>query len=130
MGDLWIITPSKRTAAWARTACNLTGPGGTELRIKPIVLLLGAEEVDALLDAGRPSLAFFAAWAMRGRHGPAAARIVERAFEITDRLPRKALRRQQGNDILRVLDRRQMDKLKVAGRICEQLPVVELRIAA
>jgi hypothetical protein len=49
---------------------------------------------------------------MQGRHGRAAERIVERAFEVTDRLPRKALRRAQGNDILAVLNRRLVDKLK------------------
>jgi hypothetical protein len=112
MGDLWVITASKRTAAWARRACDVTGPGGTRLRVEPVVLLLGAKEVDSLLDDGRPSLAFFAAWAMQRRHGPEAEQIVERAFEVTDRLPRKALRRAQGRDILGVLNRRLVDKLK------------------
>jgi hypothetical protein len=79
--------------------------------LEPIVLLVGRDEVDALLDEGRPSLAFFAAWAMQSRHGPEAEQIVERAFEITDRLPDKALREEQGNAILGVLNRRLTDKL-------------------
>jgi hypothetical protein len=74
MGELWVITASKRTAEWARTACDATGTNGTRVRLEPIVLLIGRDEVDALLDEGQPSLAFFAAWAMKGRHGPEAER--------------------------------------------------------
>ena len=69
MGDLWVLTASKQTAAWARGACDAIGPSGTRLRVEPIVLLLGTEEVQALLDDVQPSLAFFAAWAVAHRHG-------------------------------------------------------------
>ena len=82
MGDLWVLTASKRTAAWAGGACDAVGPSGTRLRVEPIVLLLGAKEVEALLDDGRPSLAFFAAWAVAHRHGPKAVQVVVRALEI------------------------------------------------
>jgi hypothetical protein len=112
MGELWVVTASKRTAAWARTVCDAVGRRGTRIRLEPIVLLLGREEVASLLDAGRPSLAFFAAWAMHARHGPEAERIVERALDITDELTDVALRRQQERDIMGVLNRRLVDKLK------------------
>jgi hypothetical protein len=112
MGDLWVITASKRVAEWARTVCDATGRKGTWSRMQPIVLLLGREEVAELLDKGRPSLAFFAAWAMQGRHGPDAQQVVEQALEITDLLPDTALRREQGRDIMGVLDRRMMAKLR------------------
>src|SRR5205085_1857130 len=112
MGDVWVLTASRRTAAWARTACDAAGPNGTRIRVEPIVLLLGPEDVEALLDEGRPSLAFFAAWAMQSRHGPEAEEVVERALRVTDRLPDAALRRRQERDILGVLNRRLVDKLK------------------
>jgi hypothetical protein len=112
MGELWVVTASKRTAEWARTVCDAVGRKGTRIRLEPIVLLLGREEVASLLDAGRPSLAFFAAWAMHARHGPEAERIVERALDITDELTDVALRRQQERDIMGVLNRRLVDKLK------------------
>ena len=77
MGDLWVIAASCRTTAWARTACNAVGPNGTRIGVEPIVLLVGPEEVEALLDEGRPSLAFFAAWAVHRRHGPEAEQVGE-----------------------------------------------------
>jgi hypothetical protein len=112
MGELWVITASKRTAEWARTACDATGKNGTRVRLEPIVLLIGRDEVDALLDEGRPSLAFFAAWAMQGRRGPEAERVVKRTMELTDRLPARALRQQQRTDIMGVLNGRLAEKLK------------------
>ncbi len=112
MGDLWVITASPRTAAWARTACDAAGPNGTRSRVEPIVLLVGPEEVDALLDEGRPSLAFFAAWAMHRRRGPKAEQVVLRAMEISDLLPDQALRERQEADIMGVLDRRLAEKLE------------------
>jgi hypothetical protein len=112
MGDLWVITASRRTAAWARKACDDAGPNGTRLRVKPIVLLLGQKEVEALLDEGQPSLAFFAAWAMQNRHGPEAEQVVMRAIEVTDRVPDKALRDRQRGDIMDVQNRRMVKRLK------------------
>src|SRR4051812_23126953 len=35
MGDLWVLTASRGTAAWARTACDAGGPNGTRIRLKP-----------------------------------------------------------------------------------------------
>jgi hypothetical protein len=92
--------------------------------------LVGPEQVDALLDAGRPSLAFFAAWAMQHRHGRAAEQVVERAMAITDHLP-LPLRLQQERDIMGVLDRRMvatlMEKIMDAKRSTESRWMRELR---
>jgi hypothetical protein len=112
MGDLWVITASRRTATWARAACDAAGRAGTRMRVEPIVLLLGRKEVELLLDDGRPSLAFFAAWAMQRRHGLDAEQVVERAMEVSDRLPRAALRRRQELDIMGVLNGRLVKKLQ------------------
>jgi hypothetical protein len=130
MGDLWVITPSRRTEAWARTACTLAGPKGTRVGLEPVVLLVGPEQVEALLDAGRPSLAFFAAWAMQGRYGPASVDVVERALAVTDQLP-KPLRQEQERDILGVLNRRMVatlkEKIMEAKRSTESRWVREMR---
>jgi hypothetical protein len=130
MGDLWVITASPRTEAWARTACDAAGPKGTRQRLEPVVLLVGPEQVEALLDEGRPSLAFFAAWAMQGRYGPASVDVVERALAVTDHLP-LPLRREQGQAILGVLNRRMVatlkEKIMDAKRSVESRWVREMR---
>jgi hypothetical protein len=81
------------------------------------VLLLGRDQVDALLDQGRPSLAFFAAWAVQRRHGPKAEQIVERALDITDDLPEG-----RGLSITRAQ--------RAAIRACEDLARLDRWIAA
>ncbi|WP_437992806.1 hypothetical protein [Sorangium sp. So ce145] len=58
------------------------------MRDRRVVPHLGHAEGKALLDERHPELALFAAWAMQHRHGPAARAVVERAFELTERLPR------------------------------------------
>ena len=130
VGDLWVITASHRVAEWARTACHARGPGGTQMRLEPIVLCLSPAQIHALLDERHPSLAFFAAWAMQDRHGTEAADVIERAFSITDALP-DPLRRRQKRDILNVLNRRMLAVLKerimAATRDLESRWVRELR---
>jgi hypothetical protein len=111
MGDLWVLTARRSVARWARLACRATGPAGTALQIVPIVLLLTDEQAAGLLDERHPKLAFFAAWAMQNRRGPRAEQVVERALELTRKLP-KALRRRQKKDILAVLDERLLTTLK------------------
>jgi hypothetical protein len=88
------------------------GAGGVVVRAGPGVGGDADLGEDARLDEGQPSLAFFAAWAMKGRHGPEAERVLKRAMELTDRLPARALRQQQRTDIMGVLDGRLAEKLK------------------
>jgi hypothetical protein len=111
MGDLWVITASRRVAAWARSACDARGPGGTAQQITPAVLLVSPDHFEPLLDEAHPELAFFAAWAMQARHGEEAAQVAAQALAITDNLP-NGLRRTQTNDILSVLNRRTIERLK------------------
>jgi hypothetical protein len=97
MGDLWVLTACSSAARWAHRACDQLGPNGTVVRATPVVLLIGAEHVDVLLDREHPTLAFFAAWAMQNRYGPEAEHVVERALRMTARLP-TALRQAQRRD--------------------------------
>jgi hypothetical protein len=86
-----------------------------------VVLHLGAAESKALLDERHPELALFAAWAMQHRHGPKAREVVERAFELTERLPR-ALRGAQRRAILSVLSEPMLALLREASMNPDKIP--------
>jgi hypothetical protein len=121
LGDVIVITARRAVARWAeRVACVRTRLG-TLLQLKPVVLHLGHAEGKALLDERHPELALFAAWAMQHRHGPAARAVVERAFELTERLPR-ALRRAQQRAILSVLSERMLEFLREASMNPDKIP--------
>ncbi|KYF56702.1 hypothetical protein BE08_36840, partial [Sorangium cellulosum] len=121
LGDVVVITARRAVARWAeRVACVRTRLG-TVLQLKPVVLHLGASESEALLDERHPELALFAAWAMQHRHGPGARAVVERAFELTERLPR-ALRRAQQRAILSVLSERMLELLREASMNPDKIP--------
>ncbi|WP_437612267.1 hypothetical protein WMF20_08525 [Sorangium sp. So ce834] len=121
LGDVIVITARRAVARWAeRVACVRTRLG-TELQLRPVVLHLGADEGKALLDERHPELALFAAWAMQHRHGPGARAVVERAFELTERLPR-ALRRAQQRAILSVLSERMLELLREASMNPDKIP--------
>ncbi|MGK4006936.1 hypothetical protein WMF31_30215 [Sorangium sp. So ce1036] len=120
-GDVLVITARRAVARWAeRVACVRTRLG-TVLQLKPVVLHLGAAESKALLDERHPELALFAAWAMQHRHGPRARAVVERAFELTERLP-PALRRAQQRAILSVLSERMLALLREASMNPDKIP--------
>lgn len=95
-GDLLVITSSRAVARWAVKVADHRRAEG-RWGVRPIVLLLGATEADALLDRGPPELAVFAAWVMQGRRGPRAVSVVrralERAAEIQDARLRHAIQR-------------------------------------
>ncbi|WP_437533796.1 hypothetical protein WME79_07305 [Sorangium sp. So ce726] len=121
LGDVIVITARRAVARWAeRVACVRTRLG-TVLQLKPVVLHLGHAEGKALLDERHPELALFAAWAMQHRHGPGARAVVERAFELTERLPR-ALRRAQQRAILSVLSERMLELLREASMNPDKIP--------
>lgn len=87
MGDLVVLTPHRRVAEWAHGLVAVRGPLGTELVVRPLVVHISDHNVDQLLSAERPELAFFAAWAMHHRRGRRARKIVKTALEVTGRLP-------------------------------------------
>ncbi|WP_437727459.1 hypothetical protein [Sorangium sp. So ce861] len=104
MGEVIVITASRRVASWAKRAARFRGELGTRFELAPRVLLLSGRRVEALLDPAHPELALFAAWAVHHRHGPAARRIVVRALELTEQhLTDEPLRDAQARAILAVL---------------------------
>jgi ribosomal protein L12E/L44/L45/RPP1/RPP2 len=105
MGDLVVLTARAYVARWAEEACVLVGPRGTELRLKPVVLLLTEKNVAALLDEAHPELAFFAAWAVRHRHGRRAERLVRRALGLMEKMS-EPLRTDMNQGIFNVLNPR------------------------
>lgn len=119
-GDLVVITPSARVAAWARDVAVVEGPLGTRMGVAPVVILLGRAEAEALLATGRPELAFFAAWAMRRRKGRKARDVVTRALECVAGAGDRPLRARLTRSILSVIS----DEL--AGQVRE----VVMRIRA
>jgi ribosomal protein L12E/L44/L45/RPP1/RPP2 len=105
MGDLVVLTARAYVARWAEEACVLVGPRGTELRLKPVVLLLTEKNVGALLDEAHPELAFFAAWAVHHRHGRRAERLVRRALGLVEKVS-EPLRKDLNQGIFNVLNPR------------------------
>jgi hypothetical protein len=121
LGDVIVITARRAVARWAARVAHVRTPLGTVLQLKPVVLYLGARDGKALLDERHPELALFAAWAMQHRHGPKARAVVERAFELTDRLPRP-LRGAQQRAILLVLSERMLALLREASMNPDKFP--------
>jgi hypothetical protein len=94
---------------------------GTWIGLAPIVIHIGERDARALLDVRHPELALFAAWAMQHRHGPSARRVVARAFELCEQLPRP-LRGAQRRAILSVLSERMLALLKEASMNPDKIP--------
>lgn len=87
MGDLFVITASRRVAAWATRAARLAGDAGTRLDLTPVVMLIAGPQIEALLDPEHPELGVIAAWAMQKRRGPKARAVIDRAMELVGKLP-------------------------------------------
>ncbi len=102
MGDLVVVTTRRSVARWAGRIGHAPGPLETRIALEPVVVLLDSASVDTLLDPARPELAFFAACAMKDRHGPVARRVVMRALELSASLP-PDLRSEQTRAIYNVL---------------------------
>ncbi len=107
MGDLVVLTPSRRVAAWARRKVAWKGPLGSRLRLAPVVLALTLDTVEALLEqaAAEPRLALVAAWALQHKYGPRAQASVRRALTLTAPLPARA-RAEQTRAILQLISAR------------------------
>jgi hypothetical protein len=121
LGDVIVITARRAVARWAEGVAHVRTRLGTELQLKPVVLDLAGAGGNALLDERHPELALFAAWAMQHRHGPEARKVVERAFELTERLPRP-LRGAQQRAILSVLSERMLALLREASMNPDKIP--------
>ena len=92
MGDLVVLTPSRRVATWARRKVAWKGSLGSRLRVVPVVLEMSLETVETLLDqaATEPRLAFVAAWSLQRKRGPRAKAYVRRMLTLTAELPTQA----------------------------------------
>jgi len=121
MGDLVVITASPGVARWAEKVAHERGSAGTTSHLTPVVLLLDGRRARELLDPERPELALCAAWAMKARHGRAAIRVVERAFELSENLP-PSLRDAQRRAIFTVLSDRMRSRLREATMHPDRVP--------
>lgn len=121
MGEVVVLTSSRRVAAWARRIGRQRGDFGTRFELRPIVVLLAGAQIEALLDPEHPELALFAAWAMRDRRGPEARRVIKRAVDLTERLPRR-LRGAQERAILAVLSEPMLAFLKEMAMDVDKIP--------
>lgn len=123
MGEVIVITASRRVVSWAKRAARFQGELGTRFELTPRVLLLAGRRIEALLDPAHPELALFAAWAVHHRHGPAARRIVARALELTEQqLTDEPLRGAQARAIPRRAERGHARIAQGAGHGSEQSP--------
>ena len=107
MGELVVLTPSRRVADWARRKVAWKGPLGSRLRLAPVVLAVTLDTVDALLDQAEaePGLALVAAWALQNKSGPRAQASVRRALLRTAPLPERA-RAEQTRAIFQLISAR------------------------
>ena len=121
MGDVVVLAFSAGVAEWARHVAEYRSPRGTVLKLEPVVLLLDESAAEKLLDESAPQLAFFAAWAMQQRHGPAAQAIVHRALVLSERLP-EPLQLPMKRAILNVLSEKMLAFLKEAAMNPDQIP--------
>jgi hypothetical protein len=122
LGDIVVFTATRRVARWAKTAVRLRTRRGTRLVIEPVVIYLDEDTAQSLLDPRRPALALLAAWAMHERHGASAQRIVVRALDLTERLPRR-LRDSQRSAILAAMNDAMLGHLKKWADHPELLPM-------
>jgi hypothetical protein len=102
MGEIVVLTSSRRVARWAKKVAHVRGDFGSRLGLTPVVVPIVGKAIDALLDDAAPELAFFAVWAVRARRGPRARQVVARAAELVERMP-EALREGAVRAILSVL---------------------------
>ena len=121
LGDVIVITARGDVARWALKVAHLRSRLGTKLALTPVVLHLGHDGAEALLDERQPELSLFAAWAMQNRHGPKARAVVERAIELTSRLP-ASLRRAHMRAIVSVLSEPMLAMLREASMNPDKIP--------
>ena len=121
MGDVVILTASRSVATWAKRIGHQRGELGTRLELTPLVILLDHQRVEALLDPEHPELALFAAWAMQKRRGKQARQVVERAIDLSGRLP-PALQDPQAYAILAVIGEHMYAQLETMAMNLDKFP--------
>jgi hypothetical protein len=121
MGDVVVITASRRVAAWAKGAAHHRGEQGTSLGLTPVILLLSKDHASAFLDPVRPELAIFAVWAGCRGYGPEARDVATRAMEVIGELP-ASLWDVQTRAILAMLSQRLLASLKEMAMDVDEVP--------
>ena len=121
MGEVVVLTASRRVAAWAKRVGHQKGELGTRLELTPIVILLAGKRVEALLDPAHPELALFAAWAMQYRRGKEARRVVEQAIDLSELLP-PPLQEAQRRAILAVISEHMFAQLQTMAMNLDKIP--------
>jgi hypothetical protein len=124
LGDVVVITAQRAVAAWAPTVAHLEAPLGTKLALTPLVLYVSPKLLDRLLTEAQPELAVIATWAVSHRHGPDAKRVVQRAMELTSKLP-EALQEAQRDAILTLLSARMLAWLEETAMNPDKIPMSE-----
>jgi hypothetical protein len=125
MGELVVLTASHRVARWARRAVTWTGPLGTRLKVRPVVLEVTYDRIERhLLDPEQPALALVATWALQKKYGPKAKTTLRRALEVTENLE-EPVRSVQVRAILHMLNERLLAYLKELTMDLNQLPKSE-----
>jgi hypothetical protein len=94
MGDVVVITHDAAVALWAADVAHVEGPGGTELWLRPVVVKLTLDEVDALLAEERSDLAVMASWAVHDQKGPRAKAVVRAAVSTINKETDSELRQE------------------------------------
>ena len=122
LGDVIVITARQSVATWALTVAHVATPLGTKLELTPVVLYVSPDMIDRLLTEEQPELAVVATWAVSHRHGPEAKRVVERAIELTAKLP-EALQEAQRNAILTLLSARMLAWLEETTMNPDKIPM-------
>ena len=122
LGDVIVITARRAVARWARTVAHVSTPLGTRLELTPVVLHVSPETCERLLTEAQPELALIATWAVAHRHGPAARKVVERAIEVTEKMPTE-LQEAQRDAILTLLSERMIAWLKETMMGLEKIPM-------
>jgi hypothetical protein len=86
-GDLLILTPSRDTAKWAKKILHREGPLGTNQSLAPVVLRVGLDEAEALLDGPSPHAALLAAWGIQRKDGPRTRNALSALLARLDQIP-------------------------------------------
>lgn len=86
-GDLLVLTPSRDTARWAKKILHREGGLGTKQSLSPVVLRVGLDEAEILLDGPDPRAALLAAWGIQRKDGPRTRKVLAKILAKLDEIP-------------------------------------------
>lgn len=83
-GDLLVVTSNKRVARWARRPLRQTGGLGTRVSLAPVVIQVGLDEAEQIVQGPSPQAALVAAWAVQRKVGPRSLAVAQAALVFLD----------------------------------------------